>query len=191
MRSFFIRTLAFAFAISISAFAVNSHSYNELVHEFDYNQDETLLVEEAPYELLFDGVTVYDVTYDSPKGGRVPAYLVLPASKGPFPAVVWGHWMDYKTSSREEFLDEALVLAHSGLASLLVDAPFVRPGFIADDDVLTSQYPIAQQQMVIDVRRGVDYLLSRGDIDANRLAYVGHSFDAGVGGILAGVEPRF
>ncbi|MGA7991486.1 MAG: hypothetical protein WCC53_08660 [Thermoanaerobaculia bacterium] len=37
-------------------------------------------------------VVIQDLTYVSPKGGRVPAYLVVPAGKGPFAAVVWGHW---------------------------------------------------------------------------------------------------
>jgi hypothetical protein len=43
---------------------------------------------------------------------------------------------------------------------------------------------------LIDFRRGVDLLLSRRDVDPRRLAYVGHSFDAHVGAILAGVEKR-
>jgi hypothetical protein len=43
---------------------------------------------------------------------------------------------------------------------------------------------------VIDFRRGLDLLTARPDVDARRIAYVGHSFDAHVGGILAGVEKR-
>ena len=64
----------------------------ELVRHFDYNA-------KAPLELKILGTekrgeaTVYDVTYASPKGGVVPAYLVVPAKgKGPFAGVIWGHW---------------------------------------------------------------------------------------------------
>jgi pimeloyl-ACP methyl ester carboxylesterase len=36
----------------------------------------------------------------------------------------------------------------------------------------------------------VDLLLARGDVDPARIAYVGHSYGATQGGVLAGVEPR-
>src|SRR5215475_11195011 len=38
------------------------------------------------------GVTVSEVSYDSPKRGRVPGYLVVPSGKGPFAAIVYMHW---------------------------------------------------------------------------------------------------
>src|SRR5215831_18965291 len=73
---------------------------------------------------------VYDITYSSPvgdrgaaagpNGGLVAAYLVVPSGKGPFPAVIYGHWCmpGSEKKNRTEFLDEALVLAHSGVISL-------------------------------------------------------------------------
>ena len=45
-------------------------------------------------------------------------------------------------------------------------------------------------QQVIDLRRGLDLLLSRSDVDTKRLAYVGHSFDAQCGSILDAVDKR-
>ena len=94
--------------------------------------------------------------------------------------------------NRNEFLQEALVLARCGAASLLIDTPFVRPGFVADPDLLGSavQASEVEQQQVVDLRRGLDLLLSRSDIDSTRIAYVGHSFSAHAGAILAGVEKR-
>jgi pimeloyl-ACP methyl ester carboxylesterase len=41
------------------------------------------------------------------------------------------------------------------------------------------------------MRRGVDLLLARKDVDPKRVAYVGHSYNAVVGAILSGVERRF
>ena len=66
---------------------------------------------------------MYDLTYASPKGGRVTAYLVAPAGKGPFAGLVFGHW---GPGNRTEFLPEATLYARAGAASLLVDYPWVR-----------------------------------------------------------------
>jgi len=43
----------------------------------------------------------------------------------------------------------------------------------------------------VDMRRGADLLLARPDVDAKRLAYVGHSYNASVGGFLSGIDKRF
>jgi cephalosporin-C deacetylase-like acetyl esterase len=168
-----------------------AESYPELVHHFDYDQKASLDIQEVGAEVR-DGVTVRDISYASPKGGRVPAYLVLPPGKGPYAGILFGHWAKEGSPvrNRKEFLDEAVALAHAGAVSLLIDAPFARPGFHSEPEPLNSQEPLTEQQQVIDLRRGVDLLCSRGEVDPARIAYVGHSFDAAVGGILAGVEHR-
>lgn len=58
------------------------------------------------------------------KGGRVPAYLVVPEGKGQFAAVEFVHWGQ---GDRTEFLNEAFLYAKGGAISLLIDAPFNRP----------------------------------------------------------------
>jgi cephalosporin-C deacetylase-like acetyl esterase len=45
-------------------------------------------------------------------------------------------------------------------------------------------------QSVIELRRGVDLLLARPDVDRKRVAYIGSSLGGSIGGILAGVEKR-
>jgi dienelactone hydrolase len=140
-----------------------------------------------------DSVTVHDISYASPRGGRVPAYLVVPNGKGPFAAVIWGHWYwsnsDFR--NRREFLEEAVVLAHSGVVSLLPDGPVARPGHVEDKDPISDQIASDLIQAIIDMRRGADLLLSRKDVDPKRLAYVGHSYNATVGGFLSGCDHRF
>ena len=44
----------------------------------------------------------------------------------------------------------------------------------------------AYVQLVIDLHRAIDILFSRLDVSSNRIAYVGHSLGATVGGALAG-----
>jgi dienelactone hydrolase len=45
--------------------------------------------------------------------------------------------------------------------------------------------------MMKDLRRTVDYLATRPDIDSTKLAYLGYSWGARIGPIALGVEPRF
>ncbi len=138
-------------------------------------------------------VVIQDLTYASPKGGRVPAFLVVPAGRGPFAAVLWGHWYweNSPMKSRRQFLDEAVVLARSGVVSLLTDGPVARPGYVADGTPLGEKQFADLVQQVVDMRRGADLLLARPEVDPRRLAFVGHSYNAAVGAILAGVDRRF
>lgn len=167
--------------------------FDELVRQFDYDRNAPLNVREEKKEER-DGVTIIELSYDSPRGGRVPATLVLPAGKGPFAGILFGHWMMQRSlfRNRKQFLEEAVLLARSGAASLLTDAPLIRPGFIPENEGLKGQIQNAEasRQQVIDFRRGVDLLLARADIDPNRIAFVGHSYNAHTGGILAAVEKR-
>jgi dienelactone hydrolase len=132
------------------------------------------------------GVTIQEITYASPRGGVVPVSLVFPSGNGKFAAVIWGHWLmpNATNSNRSEFLEEAIALAPAGVVSLLVDAPQARPGFKATPN------PALVAQQVVDLRRAVDLLLSRPDVDPKRIAYVGHSWDAGTGAILNALDKR-
>jgi cephalosporin-C deacetylase-like acetyl esterase len=189
------RSLLLSIPFVLAAFAAHAAEapFEDLVHEFDYDRNAPLNIREDKKEER-DGVSVIELSYDSPRGGRVPATLVVPAGQGPFAAILFGHWMMPRSSfrNRKEFLEEALVLARSGAVSLLMDAPMVRPGFLPEKDTLKGEVQNAEasRQQVIDFRRGIDLLLARGVVDPARIAFVGHSYNAHTGGILAGVEKR-
>lgn len=162
----------------------------ELRQMFDYDRKTPLDVKEVGVEDR-DGVRVHDISYASTKGGRVSAYLVVPAGKGKFAGIVFMHG---RPGSRSTFLDEALSLAKAGAVALLIDAPFSREGESRRDFDPTVTKPEADRdiyvQTVVDLRRGVDLLLSRADVDSKRLGFIGHSYGAHTGAILAGVEKR-
>ena len=164
----------------------------DLTRHFDYDKTAPLELREIGMERRGD-VTIHDITYASPKGGAVPAYLVVPKGKGPFAGVIWGHWYwpNSPMRNRKEFLDEAIALAPAGVVSLLTDGPIARPGHVANDEPLNEQDNVDLVQQVVDMRRGVDLLLARKDVNPKRLAYVGHSYNGVVGAILSGVERRF
>ena len=131
------------------------------------------------------GVTVHDVSYASPGGGRVPAFVVVPDGHGPFAGLIVQHGMP---SSRRGMLSIALEFARLGAVAVAIDAPFARR---SGDPVRFDERDRAEQiQLIVDLRRAVDLLRARGDVDAGRIAYLGISYGAAMGGLLAGVEDR-
>ena len=137
---------------------------SQLLAHFDYDHAASLGVKEAGVEHR-GNVTIHDISYVSPKGGRVPAYLVVPSGKGPYAAVIWGHWYMPRSEflNRKEFLAEAVALAPSGVLSLLTDGPIARPGHVEDKNPLSDQAASDLLQQIIDMRRGADLLLARSD----------------------------
>ena len=77
----------------------------------------------------------------------------------------------------------------AGAAAVVIDQSQTRPGHrplftftAADrDEAITT---------VIDLRRALDLLVARSDVDARRVGYWGFSHGAFLGGILSGVERR-
>jgi dienelactone hydrolase len=188
-----MRTLPIVFlALSLTTASFVLAQDADLLRHFDYDQKAALDLKESGVELRGD-IAIHDISYASPKGGRVPAYLVVPKGTGPFAAVIWGHWYMEGSAfrNRKEFLDEGVALAHAGVISLLPDGPVARPGHVENNDPLNEQAPVDLVQATVDMRRGADLLLARKDVDAKRLAYVGHSYNAQVGAFLSGMDRRF
>jgi dienelactone hydrolase len=186
--------LTIPLAMSLTTPSTSFAQDASLLRHFAYDQTAPLDLKESGVEQR-GNIAIHDISYASPKGGRVPAYLVVPKGPGPFAAVIWGHWY-METSAfrnRKEFLDEAVALAHTGVISLLPDGPVARPGHIDNNNPLNDQDPADLVQAIVDMRRAADLLLLRkeNDVDAKRLAYVGHSYNAKVGGFLCGIDRRF
>jgi len=175
---------------------------DDLARHWAYDKNQPLEMSQAGLQER-DGIKIYDISYKAPvgdraslvgpNGGIVTAYLVVPSGKGPFPSVIYGHWCmpGSEKENRKEFLDEAIVLAHSGVISLLPDNVIVHPGFVEDKAPLNEQQVAVDVQQDINLRRAADLLLARDDVDPKRLAYVGHSCDAFAGAFLSGIDKRF
>ena len=169
-------------------------NYGDLLPRFSYDSRSGIELRETNVEKR-GSVRLIELNYAGDSGDRVPAYLLIPPGNGPFPAIIWGHWLmkGSPLANKDEFLEEALVLAErSGVVSVLIDAPQVRHDFVEEKGLMESvkQQSEAGSHQVIDLRRAVDLLLLRHDVDRKRIAYVGHSWNAHVGAILAGVEDR-
>ena len=168
--------------------AAPSLSCDEIGNLFAYDATAALDIQEEK-RWRAGGVTVIDFNYASPRGGRVPATLVVPDGAGPFAGVVFMHGHG---GYRHDLLPRAETYARLGAVGILISAPSNRP---ADDNLWPTVFRGEQDgrehiQLIIDLRRAVDVLLVRFDIDPQRLAYVGSSYGGAMGGLLAGVEDR-
>lgn len=159
--------------------------YAQNIHLFDYDAETSVEITENGVQQQ-DGYTVQDLSYPSPKGGNVPAYLVVPDEPGPFAGIILMHG---SSGSRETLLPLAEDIVHTGAVVLTVSGPSARTtgrSWIH----FTPQDREEQIQLIIDLRRAVDLLMQHEKVDPSRIGYVGYSYGAAMGGLLAGTEPR-
>jgi dienelactone hydrolase len=133
-------------------------------------------------------LAVHDLSYAS-GGRRLGAYLVVPPLRGRLPAVIVLHGAE---GSRTTLLPWARFIAARGAVALAVDAPEGRtdPSTLGSGmDGLRRQHALTLQT-IADLRRAVDLLAARPDVDARRIGFIGWSFGARTGALLAGAEHR-
>lgn len=159
--------------------------YEQNIHLFDYETGSPVLITEESMQQA-EGYTVHAIHFPSPKTGEVPAYLVVPEGPGPFAGILLMHG---SSGSRSTMLPLAKDLVHTGAVVLTVSAPSARPPG-RDWISFTPQDRAEQIQLMVDLRRAVDLLTEHEKVDAARIGYVGYSYGAAMGGLLAGIEPR-
>ena len=159
--------------------------YEQNIHLFDYDNKSRVSITGESVEQE-NGYTVHDISYPSAKSGDVPAYLVVPEGPGPFAGIILMHG---SSGSRETMLPFAKDLVHTGAVVLTLSAPSARiPG--RDWITFTPMDREEQIQLMVDLRRGVDLLSQHEKVDPSRIGYIGYSYGAAMGGLLAGIEPR-
>jgi dienelactone hydrolase len=131
-------------------------------------------------------VEIYEVSFRSPRGGgRATGRLFVPEGAGPFAGMLLQHGLP---GTAEAMTSQALVLARHGAVVLALDAPFARRG--GDPLRFTEADSAEQVQYMTDLRRAVDLLVARPDVDASRLGYMGISYGGAMGALFVGIEPR-
>ena len=130
------------------------------------------------------------VIYESQPGFHVPAILYLPKTEGPYPGVLLlcGHTENGKAGYQQV----AIFLVKNGMAVLcpdpigqgerkqILDDRGEGPYRSTTEHMITGIGPIALGRslatyMIFDAIRGVDYLVSRPEIDASRIGCTGNS----------------
>ena len=141
------------------------------------------------------------VTFDAAYGGeRIPAYLFLPRSgRPPYQAAVYfpgSNAINTRSSDKNGSLGIGNFdfILKSGRAVMF---PIYKSTYERGDDWdssvpdETNSYKDHVIEWAKDLRRSVDYLESRSDIDADKLAYYGYSWGGRLGGLMTAVEKRF
>lgn len=162
----------------------------DLIFGYDRNlplSPQETLAEETP---LYQ---VYKITYRSARDQRVPALLILPRNRGEekLPCVILMHGLG---GDKRMFQMLWGPLAQAGYALFAIDAQYHGERKPSDDIPFFGMYPYRARdaliQTVIDLRRGMDYLQTRKEIDPNRIGYIGASMGGIIGSIFAGVDER-
>lgn len=176
--------------VSLSLSTVNPEANLDL---FAYDKRAPLDVKELDRQQL-QGITTIDLTYASPTGSRVPTTLILPKGAGPFAGLVIQHGMPSDRKAMD-WLGQSY--AHMGAVVVMIDAPWARPerqeceGYTCRTvPRFTEEDRTDQIELMIDLQRAVDLLLSRPEVDPQRLAYIGVSYGGAMGGLFAGIEQR-
>lgn len=140
------------------------------VDPYGYDHSRPLAVSDAGVALSGPKMTVHVVTYAGV--GSIRAFVVVPRSAGPHPAVLLLHGSG---GSREDLLLVAAELAGRGIVAMTISQPNDAASY---------------RPLVVNARRALDVLAARTDVDAQRLGVVGFSLGAQTAAILAGDDPR-
>ena len=187
-RSRHLLTAALAVASSLLLVSTSAQTAAPAdTSQFNYDASAPLQVTETGVEQRGD-VAVHDLSFVA-DGERIKAYLVVPAAAGPHAAILWVHWLgEPETTNRTEFLGEAVDLAGHGVVSVLVDTMWAKPQWyqtrVPEEDYATSIH------QTIALRRALDLLLSQPNLDAQRVALVGHDFGAMYGALAGAADKR-
>jgi dienelactone hydrolase len=191
-----LRLVAFVFAAAVTTITHADaptparNDFAERAALFGYDAKADLAIQEAGVEQR-NGIAIHDLSFVAVPSTqqRVKAYLVVPAGKGSFAGILWTHWLgEPNTSNRTQYLDEAVALAKKGVVSLLVDAMWSDPTWYEKRD--PEQDFDASIRQTIALRRAMDFLVSRPEVDGKRIAYVGHDFGGMYGILMAGLDKR-
>jgi dienelactone hydrolase len=125
-----------------------------------------------------------------PSSPRASAFVVQSeqAGKNRKPAIIFLH---SATSHKDSFLEEAKDLAKLGAISILPDAPYGRSEWKVPRGIKNPDKELEVWKLTCDeLSLWVDLLLSRYQVDPERVIFIGRNLGGGVGGFWMTTEHR-
>jgi len=181
---------------------VSDEVFRAYASQFDYDPAPLDEVVEERLEYEFGSVEI--VSFQGVGWGRIRAFLFLPAaSTPPYQTVVWFPGSTAAISQPDpDPRDIAGGIEHfvaSGRAvlRLILRGTYSRalpdqlPGMNTTWPKPTREYVDLARSWVSEMRRAVDYLETRPEIDAGKIAYYGTSWGGRYAAIIPAVEPRY
>ena len=151
---------------------------------------------DAPLNLTIREVTekpdyeLYDFTFDGIPGMKVPTLLALPLDgEQPYPCIIFLHGIGQSKGFMEEI---AAPYTQAGFAFVCSDQYTRGERKLDTNNILKQALAFRRRAAlnVIETRRLVDYLVTRSDINPDRIYLIGASFGAITGATAVALEPR-
>jgi cephalosporin-C deacetylase-like acetyl esterase len=187
-RSLVLAAICAAFALCASS---DIEEWHRLKGLFDYDRGIDLRVVATEHKDS-NLATVSHIEFSSTNGVRVPALLAIPKTGDPpFPCVIVQH--GYSGSKDNFFPSMFDLIAMQGYAAIAIDAQWHGERKEEGKDIFSKDLEADREaiiQTVIDIRRAIDFLETRQEIEKRRIGYIGISMGAILGTLATAVEPR-
>lgn len=166
----------------------------------DYNKEQVFFEEierdDNQSHTILDGFVCGEFS-------KIATYIVQPHGKGPFPTILFIHWLETNAdnSNRKQFLQLAIELAKKGYLSILPDCfwSLEKEKFAKNPSQYTKKWwktDIEHDKMVI--RKQVkellsiqDYIATKEDVDKERIGLVAHDFGAMFATLISTINPVY
>ena len=192
-RRWFLGWLVWGLLLTSCAQPQNSAPQYDPELIFGYDKNLPLNAQESVVEET-NQYTVYKVVYRSARDQKVPAFFILPKNRPEnekLPCIILMHGLG---GDKRMFQMMWGLLTQAGFALFAIDAQYHGERKPEESSPFFGMYPYRTRdaliQTVIDLRRAVDYLETRQEIDPKRVGYIGASMGGILGAIFAGVDSR-
>jgi dienelactone hydrolase len=164
--------------------------YKRLLSKFP---TETSLNAQISGTILCKGYSIEKIIYESFQGHHVTANLYIPSSKGKHPAAVFFCGHEETSKATESYQKTAILFAQNGFVILVIDpvsqserhqlatrsGEQLTQGATTEHTLLNGCSLLVGKNtpsdMLYDNKRGVDYLVTRSEVDTSKIGCLGNS----------------
>tara|TARA_Y100001972_G_scaffold102040_1_gene127310 strand:+ start:288 stop:1169 length:882 start_codon:yes stop_codon:yes gene_type:complete len=190
-----MRNAGFISVVLISMMMISCMSKQELPVSRYYEYDHSLPLNDSVRSLDAEGYHLYAVSFNSVHDKKVTGLLSVPqGADKPIPVILLLHGLgDRKTVDYIEAGHQYFIEAGFAVFRIDIDNHGDRKKYDYDFDLTNGRRYWTRDlitQTVFDLRRSIDFLETRPEIDNSRIGYYGISLGGIIGTIFTGVDDR-